>query len=655
VSKGFFPKLALINIKKNKQSYLPYIISCICTVMMFYIMHSISRNKGLFEMYGGDYIVSILNMGAIIIAIFSIIFLFYTNSFLMKRRKKELGLYNILGLEKKHIGKMMLYETAIIAFASIAIGLLGGMLLYKFIFMLLLKIISFQIPLTFSVPASSVAFTILLFGAIFTLSLLFNLGQVHLANPVELLKGSNQGEKEPRVKWPLVLIGVVSLGAGYAIALFIESPLEALSSFFVAVICVMIGTYALFTAGSIALLKMLKKNKKYYYKINHFTSVSGMIYRMKQNAVGLSNICILCTAILIMLSTTISFYAGQENVLRTRYPQDIIIRYNNANDENIAKINELIDTFKENEEVSVSNAISYRHSTLLTSRDADSFATYEDTENSIYTSISESFLLTLIPLNDFNQMKGTSLTLDDGEVYIYSSKNIYEGSTITINGHAFNVKEASLSSDSDDTMSKTFAQGSYNIIVKDINILNQAAASAGFSYFIGFDVEGNQDTVIHLTDTLKSQLSENVPEAYLESLESERQSFLSLYGGLLFLGIFLGILFMLATTLIIYYKQVSEGYEDKERFEIMQKVGMSKNEVKKSIKSQIVMIFTLPLATAIIHIAFAFKIITKILAVLNLSDVPLFVICTIITIAVFSLIYGIVYSLTAKTYYKIVQ
>jgi len=655
VSKGFFPKLALINIKKNKQSYLPYIISCICTVMMFYIMHSISRNKGLFEMYGGDYIVSILNMGAIIIAIFSIIFLFYTNSFLMKRRKKELGLYNILGLEKKHIGKMMLYETAIIAFASIAIGLLGGMLLYKFIFMLLLKIISFQIPLTFSVPASSVAFTILLFGAIFTLSLLFNLGQVHLANPVELLKGSNQGEKEPRVQWPLVLIGVVSLGAGYAIALFIESPLEALSSFFVAVICVMIGTYALFTAGSIALLKMLKKNKKYYYKINHFTSVSGMIYRMKQNAVGLSNICILCTAILIMLSTTISFYAGQENVLRTRYPQDTIIRYNNANDENIAKINELIDTFKENEEVSVSNAISYRYSTLLTSRDADSFATYEDTENSIYTSISESFLLTLIPLNDFNQMKGTSLTLDDGEVYIYSSKNIYEGSTITINGQAFNVKEASLSSDSDDTMSNTFAQGSYNIIVKDINVLNQAAASAGFSYFIGFDMEGNQDTVIHLTDTLKSQLSENVPEAYLESLESERQSFMSLYGGLLFLGIFLGILFMLATTLIIYYKQVSEGYEDKERFEIMQKVGMSKNEVKKSIKSQIVMIFTLPLATAIIHIAFAFKIITKILAVLNLSDVPLFVICTIITIAVFSLIYGIVYSLTAKTYYKIVQ
>ena len=655
MSKGFFPKLALINIKKNKQSYLPYIISCICTVMMFYIMHSISRNKGLFEMYGGDYIVSILNMGAIIIAIFSIIFLFYTNSFLMKRRKKELGLYNILGLEKKHIGKMMLYETAIIAFASIAIGLLGGMLLYKFIFMLLLKIISFQIPLTFSVPASSVAFTILLFGAIFTLSLLFNLGQVHLANPVELLKGSNQGEKEPRVQWPLVLIGVVSLGAGYAIALFIESPLEALSSFFVAVICVMIGTYALFTAGSIALLKMLKKNKKYYYKINHFTSVSGMIYRMKQNAVGLSNICILCTAILIMLSTTISFYAGQENVLRTRYPQDTIIRYNNANDENIAKINELIDTFKENEEVSVSNAISYRYSTLLTSRDADSFATYEDTENSIYTSISESFLLTLIPLNDFNQMKGTSLTLDDGEVYIYSSKNIYEGSTITINGQAFNVKEASLSSDSDDTMSNTFAQGSYNIIVKDINVLNQAAASAGFSYFIGFDMEGNQDTVIHLTDTLKSQLSENVPEAYLESLESERQSFMSLYGGLLFLGIFLGILFMLATTLIIYYKQVSEGYEDKERFEIMQKVGMSKNEVKKSIKSQIVMIFTLPLATAIIHIAFAFKIITKILAVLNLSDVPLFVICTIITIAVFSLIYGIVYSLTAKTYYKIVQ
>lgn len=652
MSKGFFPKLALTNIRKNKQSYSPYMISCICTVMMYYIMHSISRNKGIFQMYGSEYIASILSFGSIIIAIFSVIFLFYTNSFLIKRRKRELGLYNILGLEKKHIGKMMLYETAIIAFSSILIGLLGGMLLYKFIFMLLLKILSFQVPLTFSVSTSSVVSTILLFGVIFILSLLFNLGQVHLNNPAELLRGSNQGEKEPKIKWPLVLIGIVCLGTGYALALLIESPLSALYSFFIAVICVMIGTYALFTAGSIALLKILKRNKKYYYQINHFTSVSGMIYRMKQNAVGLSNICILCTAILIMLSTTISFYVGQENVLRTRFPQDIMIEHANATDENIAAINEHVDAFKSNEEISILNSVSYRHADLLMIRAKEGLITYESED---YSSISDAYLLSLIPLDDFNQMEGTALELNDDEVYILSQENIFEDTTITLNEQQFNVKMASLAADYGINFRENLVQDSYYIIVKDIETLNQMAAPSTASYYIGFNVKETNDFVASQTATLKSQLAENAPSASLESSESERQSFLSLYGGLLFLGIFLGILFMLATTLIIYYKQVSEGYEDKSRFEIMQKVGMSKNEVKQSIRNQILMIFTLPLVTAIIHIAFAFKILTKILAVLNLSDIPLFIICTVVTIAVFSILYGIVYGLTARTYYKIVQ
>ena len=659
MSRGFFPKPALTNIKKNGQSYFPYVLACICTIMMYYIMHSISQNKGLFKLSGSEYITTILGMGTVIVAIFSVIFLFYTNSFLIKRRKKELGLYNILGLEKKHIGKMMFYEIFFIGLFSIMIGLAGGMLLYKLIFMLLLKILNFQIPLTFSVPLSSVISTVTLFGGIFILSLLFNLGQVHLARPVELLKGSSHGEKEPKIKWLMVLIGVVFLGAGYVIALTIKSPLEALSTFFIAVILVMIGTYALFTAGSIALLKALKKNKKYYYKTSHFTSVSGMIYRMKQNAVGLANICILCTAILIMISTTVSFYVGQENVLRTRFPSDIMIQSTAYDDETITKIEALVEDFKSNEEVSVSDLLSYRQATLLTQRESDNFSALENTDEA-YALLSSSSLLNLIPLEDFNQMEETVLRLNEGEVYVYNPEGAYEHDTMTINGESFNVNNLYESATFNDDYMTSIVKESYYIIVKDMAALEKISVSDinqsfPISYYLNFNVEGNTASIIELTKTLNVRLAEEVPDAYLESLESARESFLSLYGGLLFLGIFLGVLFMLATTLIIYYKQVSEGYEDKERFAIMQKVGMSQHEIKKTIKSQIVMIFSLPLITAVIHIAFAFNIITKILAVLNLTDVPLFIICTIATIAVFSMIYGIVYALTAKTYYKIVQ
>ena len=657
--KGFFPKLALINIKKNGQSYFPFMISCICTVMMYYIMHSISKNKGIFELYGAAYIIEALNLGTVVIAIFSVIFLFYTNSFLIKRRKKELGLYNILGLEKKHIGKMMFYETLFIAVVSIVIGLAGGILLYKLVFLLLLKILNFQVPLEFSIPASSIITTIVLFSIIFTLSLLFNLGQVHLANPIELLKGSNQGEKEPKVKWLMVLLGVVTLGAGYAIALLIESPLSALSLFFVAVILVMIGTYCLFTSGSIALLKVLKKNKKYYYKISHFTSVSGMMYRMKQNAVGLANICILCTGILIMISTTVSFYVGQQDILRTRFPKDVMITCNNASDKNITKIEELVGTWKENEEISVSDVLSYRQLLLITDRDSDKFETFVYEGNN-YANMYSGYLLSIIPLEDFNKMEGTSLVLQDDEVYIHCTKTPYEHESVSINGQLFQVKDTYQSSNLEEDLTASMVKGSYDIIVKDVNILNQIASfdtnkSSKISYNMDFDVEGNRAAIVESTNALKNQIGDQVGDAYMESLESERESFLALYGGLLFLAIFLGILFMLATTLIIYYKQISEGYDDKERFEIMQKVGMSKQEVKKAIKSQIVLVFSLPLITAIIHIAFSFKIITKILAVLNLTNVTLFIICTVITIAVFSIAYRIVYALTARTYYKIVE
>ncbi len=357
MSKMFYQKLAVTNIKKNGKTYFPYILTCISTIAMFYIMNFISVNDGLDSMYGGRELKTILNLGTYVIGFFSVVFLFYTNSFLIKRRKKELGLYNILGMEKKHIAKLLLWETLFVAIISMILGLISGIAVSKLIFLVLLKILNFKVTMGFVISTNSIVKTVILFGSIFLLTLINNMRQIHLAKPVELLKGGQIGEKEPKTKWILTLIGILSLGAGYYIALTTEAPLAALNMFFLAAILVMIGTWSLFTAGSIALLKMLRKNKKFYYKTNHFINVSGMIYRMKQNAVGLANICILSTTVLVMLSTTVSLYIGMEDVLRTRFPRDISISAKNISKEKSEMINNLVKEQADKDNITLKNIV----------------------------------------------------------------------------------------------------------------------------------------------------------------------------------------------------------------------------------------------------------------------------------------------------------
>lgn len=318
MNKSLYCRLAFTNIKNNKKTYVPYILTAILTVMMFYIMISLFSSKDITD----PSLKTILFYAVWVIAIFAVIFLFYTNSFLIKRRKKELGVYNILGMDKRHIAKMLLVETVTVAVISVGVGIVGGVVFSKLMYFILRKILSHNIPMNFHMSFSYIFPVLGLFGIIFVMTLLYNLMQVQLANPMELLRGSNQGEKEPKTKWLLTIIGVLAIGTGYYIALTTESPIEALTLFFVAVICVIIGTYALFTAGSIVMLKILRKNKKFYYKTKHFTTISGMIYRMKQNAAGLANICILSTMVLVMVSTSVSLYAGMDNILDTRFPKD---------------------------------------------------------------------------------------------------------------------------------------------------------------------------------------------------------------------------------------------------------------------------------------------------------------------------------------------
>ena len=654
----FYPKLAASNIKKNSKTYIPYILTCIFTAAMYYIIHSLSNNEGISTLVGSDTISITLRLGNRITAIFAIIFLFYTNSFLIKRRKKEFGLFNILGMEKKHLSRVIAFETLYIAVISLTIGITIGVLLDKVMYLIVLKIIGVEVSLGFYISWSSILSTIILFLSIFIIIFINSLRQVHLSNPIELLKSSNVGEKEPKTKWAMAILGVICLGAGYYISLTTKNPVAAISLFFVAVILVIVGTYLVFTAGSIAFLKVLRKNKNYYYNVKHFTSVAGMIYRMKQNAVGLANICILSTMVLVMISSTSSMMIGMEDIINTRYPYDISV-YSDGSDANKKEllVNEINEAAK-NEKVT--NEVSYTYLNFAAIKDKDKFVTNSNSNSDIYNDINN---LIFVSLEDYNRITSENKSLEDGEVLLYSNRENYNYDTISVFDREYKISEKVNEFLGNGIISANVASSQY-IVVKDFDEIDylykkqketfgENASEIEFLY--GIDLNGTDVEKGEAYESIVGRLNEKGFTYRCETKLGARSSAISLYGGLFFIGIFLGVLFVMATILIIYYKQISEGYDDKERFEIMQKVGMSHSEVQGSIKSQVVTVFFLPLVTAGIHISFAFPFIVKILSVLNLTNTKLFILCTVVSFIVFALIYGVIYMLTARSYYKIVR
>ncbi len=675
MSKLFYPKLAKTNMKKNSKFYLPYILTCIFTIMMFYNMCSIASHQGLSRMPGAENIQMLMTLGSYIIGIFSVIFLFYTNNFLMRRRKKEIGLYNILGMGKRHIAKVLFFETVFTIVISLIVGLLCGMLFNRLVVMALEKIVKLPVVLETEMSLASIITTVILFVIIFLLCLISNLAKISLSKPIELLHEQNAGEREPKTKWLIALIGFASIGGGYYIALTTESPLEAIILFFVAVILVIIGTYCLFTAGSIFVLKLLRKNKRFYYKAKHFTSVSGMIYRMKQNAVGLANICILSTMVLVMVSGTISMYLGSEDAIDTMYPYDMIIN-RNCNYEELIKDKTSRDHELENNTLTYDNIMSEVKSSKMevtskmdyillsvAARNSDGKFIF-DVDN--YPGSSDVNGLVFLTSDTYNNLTNQNIELADGEVLAYSSSKLLNSSFYLFEKE-YTVKnrldEFPIVSDYE-----TYATQIHYIVLPDFDNLvkiyeGQKEAyqdkASSISYQISFDIKGSAKEKIDLYKDLKTSLdqegvSSKIGKVYVACKEDMRDMFYRMYGGFFFLGIFLGTLFIMATVLIIYYKQISEGYEDKERFSIMQKVGMSQHEVKKSIHSQVLMVFFLPIIMAGIHVLASFKMITKLLGVLGLTNVPLFAICSVGTVIVFVIIYAFVYAMTAKTYYKIV-
>jgi putative ABC transport system permease protein len=652
----FYLKLAVNNLKKNSKAYVPYIITCIGTIIMFYNMCFLASAKTLGLISDDGSLKMILTFGTVVIGIFSAIFLFYTNSFLVKKRKKEFGLFNILGMEKKHIAKIMFWETVLTGAISLSAGLAGGILLSKAMILLLFKIIAIRVTFGFEVPTLAVVITPVLFGAIFAINFIYNSLTVRLSKPVELLKGGNVGEKEPKTKLFQGIVGLLSLSAGYYIALFTESPLQALTLFFIAVILVMIGTYCLFTSGSIAVLKLLRKNKNYYYKPKNFISVSSMIYRMKRNAAGLANICILSTAVIVMLSSTVSLYIGVEDVLRTRYPRDITVGSSFISDENVEKMNKIIEDTTDSLGIERRNVLNYRYLTVVAFQEDSRFQLQGDSLR-----FKDSAALFFMDIDGYNKMYNANKTLEENEVLLYEYRGRLPGDSMTIEDLQLRIKERVPAFEGDGNTSAMMINSFYLVARKDdlqkIIRVSDPDNTKGkdLAYFYGFDVNADKQTQIQLATEIRKGLKELGISYYADGADLSRESFYTLNGGLFYLGIFLGLLFIMATVLIIYYKQIAEGYDDKERYEIMQKVGMSREEVRKSINSQVIKVFFLPLLAAVIHIAFAFKVITKLLEIFNLTNVPLFALCTLSTILIFSVFYVAVYTLTAKTYYKIVK
>jgi len=666
----FYARLAASNIKKNGQIYFPYIITCIITIAFYYIMKSLSLNDGLDSLYGGGTIRQTLGLGCNVVMIFAVIFLFYTNSFLMKRREKEFGLFHILGMEKKHLMRVTGMETFYIAILGLGFGFLFGIVLDKVMFFLILRVLGREVSLGFYISREAIISTIILFLAIFFLIFLNTARRLGFSKPIELLRGGNVGEKEPKANWIFAILGALSLGTGYYLAVTVQNPVAAIAIFFVAVILVIIGTYLLFTAGSIVLLKLLRANKRYYYKTRHFIGISGMLYRMKQNAVGLSNICILSTMVLVMISSTTALMIGSDDLVSSRYPYDFIFYSKEKvyGQTDFSDREAVITQALENNGLTEKESIRLRTLEFSALKKKNGFTILKDAD--IEAFINDFEVLDFITLDDYNRTTGENRTLNDDEVLVCSNRVKMKSDLFVLDDFQFKIVEELKSFEyvGGGALASNIAS-SHIVVVKSEEILNELyeyqkeqfkEMAQEIDYIYGINVDGEEEAALNAYMEMRNGLNnlevpENEVTGRVESKVEGAQGFYDIYGGLFFIGIFLGLLFTVAMILLIYYKQITEGYYDRERYVIMQNVGMSQKDVKASIHSQILTVFFLPLITAGIHLIFAYPVVEKILAVLNLSNTRLYVYCTIGCFAVFSLLYVAVYGWTAKLYYGIVK
>lgn len=690
MKKGFYPKLAFDGIRKNKKMYLPYILTSIGMVMMYYIIIFLQFSQSIKDAVQSSTVSEILGLGSWVIAIFSCIFLFYTNSFLIKRRKKEFGLYNILGMDKHNLGIILFWETLIIAVISLVIGLAAGIAFSKLAELIFLNLLKSDVTFDLTVSSQGIGLCAIIFTVINILLFFNSLRQVKFSSAISLVKSEQTGEKPPKGNWVLGILGVLLLGGAYYISLSIKEPLQALTLFFVAVIMVIIGTYLVMISGSVLFCRLLQKNKKYYYKPNHFVSVSSMAYRMKRNGAGLASICILATMVLVMISSTTSLYFGEEDALAIRYPREINIDISTLDTdlEKSGQMDNIISDIKnicKNHSVKETGTYTYLSgmiSGIITDdgKVETDINRIDNFSNIALGDFSSVYSFIFIPVDDYNKIMGTNYTLKDDEAIIYNYRNDsrYGKNVISFNrGQSFKIVKQT-DEFVIDTNAAISVTPSMALIVNDIDNATkgltynattaQKIENTGISFhrYYCFDAGVSPQQQIELSKDIANYLDGNIEKyradtsnrmfrSTVESREQNRLDFFGLYGGLFGLGIILSIVFIFAAVLIIYYKQISEGYEDQSRFEIMQKVGMTKTEIRKSINSQLLTVFFLPLIFAGMHLAFAAPIIKKLLLLFNLTNLNLFIVTILISFAAFALFYMIVYKITSSAYYKIVS
>ena len=678
---GFYLRLAKDGISKNRKFYFPYILTCICMVMMFYIVCYLAMSADFGNVYGGDMVQQVMGLGVFVISIFSLIFLYYTNSFLIRRRQKEFGLYNILGMGKRSLIKLLVCENLLTSALSVIVGLLFGILFSKLAEMAAMKMLGGEIGFDIHVAAGPILYTAGLFVIIFLFIMLRMLYSILRLRPVEMLRSESIGEKPPKTNWVLALIGVIVLAVAYYLAVSIEDPMTAMLTFFLAVVMVIIATYMLFIAGSVALCRVLQKNKNYYYKTNHFVSLSSMIYRMRRNGAGLASICILSTMMLVTISSTVCLYAQNENAVQVRYPHNISFQlgafdgkaptdeatkpYMQAVDEVLAEYGQTAKNPEEYRGYTISAMMSGEKILL------DVYGMSASGEWDYTKAVSVS----LIPLEDYNRLTGEDRELADGEVLYYPYNMEYDGDTFDVE-HFGTWKAERLETSPVSLGEATIDMiGTLFVVVKDTSVIEEAYQYGvdlieknndgyvqGIFQYYDFDLDCDEDTEIEIYKDIyeRAEQVSNETQAQLtymaESRAEGRLAITALYGGLFFLGILLGAVFLFGTVLIMYYKQISEGYEDQGRFGILMKVGMTRREVKKTINSQVLTVFLLPLLVAGIHLGFAFPLVSKILGLMaTAGTVETLIYVTVGCYLVFAFFYVVVYWVTSKSYYTIVN
>ena len=669
--KGIFSRLAKQNIRNNKSTYIPYMITCIFCIAMIYMMEFLRDCPTLDQaVRQADEVRMIVFTGEIVVEIFCIIFLIYSNSFLMKRRQKEIGLYNILGLERNHIGIVMFLETIITSIGSLAGGIAAGIIGSKLALLLLLKLLHIPSVLGFYISVKGIFTCLFMFGIIFLMILFLNLAKIHLSRPVELLRGNNTGEKEPAAKWLMALIGFICLGAGYYLAVTTESPIKAITIFLLAVILVMAGTYLLFTAGSIVILKFLRRRKSFYYRTGNFISISGMLYRMKQNAIGLASICILSTGVLLMISMTVSIYFGMNDIMLNRYPYDVDMSVTSISEDECQTAIEAFEKAIADNKVPVEKSVEEIYLDIVCSKNGDQILIKP--ANTIRNSDSV-LVLSLLNQAEYERLTGISANLNDGEIFAWYPSAVQKDS-VTVDETEFTVKK--WLDKNPLTCGEDAVSDNAVLVVTDEDFkkfdemrtemykgVSSAPAGEDLTLHLGLDITGSETDkidfgtpVMEVVKDLKKNggLSEN---SWITSgiRQQEYESYYADNGSLLFIGIFLGSLFLMGTAMIIYYKQISEGYEDQKRFEIMQKVGLSRREVRSSVRRQILMVFFLPLLKAMLHITMAFPMIRRMLLLFGMTNTKLFIGCTAGTVLIFAVVYGLIYLMTARSYYHIIE